>query len=308
MNPDENSYHGRLADRDLDKLLAAANKDLLAHIEAAADLTPTLIAITTHDSPPGPAKDSKAPHSYPRAQMSGRYVHGSHHGEPGADTDLRSSSGLVLTAYKPSELASIKTAISTATRGSFLARLWHWRYETGLAAGVLLATLLMWSTLGLTGLIVVATALAIGAAAVAWPPSRRRIIARVWCVITPHRVRTGCTLQPESDQERAASDRAVHDAHRARRASAPGCRVGTCPGSDRGPQHPDGRVLGQRRPRPRERPHSQIVELEVIRRSAAPRRPTPLTPPPRPPFGKLRKLTRGSSKGKDETRLELILV
>ena len=30
------------------------------------------------------------------------------------------------------------------------------------------------------------------AAALTWPPSRRRFTARAWCVITPHRVRTGC--------------------------------------------------------------------------------------------------------------------
>ena len=270
MNPDENSYHGRLADRDLDKLLAAANKDLLAHIEAAADLTPTLIAITTHDSPPGPAKDSKAPHSHPRAQMSGRYVHGSHHGEPEADTDLRSSSGLVLTAYKPSELASIKTAISTATRGSFLARLWHWRYETGLAAGVLLATLLMWSTLGLTGPIVVATALAIGAAAVAWPPSRRRIIARVWCVITPHRVRTGCTLaRVQTRNGRLPIVLYTTPTELGERVLL-WCRVGIVPQDLIAARSiltaacwaSDVRVLVNDQ-------HSQIVELEVIRRSAA---------------------------------------
>jgi hypothetical protein len=38
-----------------------------------------------------------------------------------------------------------------------------------------------------------ATGLALLTAAMLWPPSRQRIIARAWCVITPHRVRTGCT-------------------------------------------------------------------------------------------------------------------
>lgn len=36
MNPDEISHPGGLTDSDLDRILAAANKDLLAHIEAAA--------------------------------------------------------------------------------------------------------------------------------------------------------------------------------------------------------------------------------------------------------------------------------
>jgi hypothetical protein len=37
MNPDESNYPSELADSDLDELLRAANTDLLAHIEAAAD-------------------------------------------------------------------------------------------------------------------------------------------------------------------------------------------------------------------------------------------------------------------------------
>ena len=45
MTPDEN-YPGELTDNDLDQLLAAANKDLLTHIEAATDPTSALTAIT----------------------------------------------------------------------------------------------------------------------------------------------------------------------------------------------------------------------------------------------------------------------
>jgi hypothetical protein len=41
-----------------------------------------------------------------------------------------------------------------------------------------------------------ARALAVGAgliaAAALWPPARQQLIARAWCIITPHRVRTGC--------------------------------------------------------------------------------------------------------------------
>jgi len=48
-------------------------------------------------------------------------------------------------------------------------------------------------TLGLRWLITVAApAVAIVAAARICPPSRQRILTRAWCVITPHRVRTGC--------------------------------------------------------------------------------------------------------------------
>jgi hypothetical protein len=94
----------------------------------------------------------------------------------------------------PSVMASVEAAISTVARPNLLTRLWHWRYELGLLAGTVLGTVSIGVTLGLDWLIAVAAAtMAIGVTAMAWPPSRRRIIARFWCVVTPHRVRTGCT-------------------------------------------------------------------------------------------------------------------
>jgi hypothetical protein len=94
----------------------------------------------------------------------------------------------------PSVMASVEAAVSTVARPGLFGRLWHWRYELGLIAGVLLATVSTGYVLGLGWLIAVAAAtMAVLGAAMTWPPSRRRIIARAWCVITPHRVRTGCT-------------------------------------------------------------------------------------------------------------------
>lgn len=93
----------------------------------------------------------------------------------------------------PSILASVETAISTVARPGIVALAWHWRYELGLLTG--LATVLLASgyVLGAIWLIVIAAAgLALLAGAMLWAPSRRRLIARAWCVITPHRVRTGC--------------------------------------------------------------------------------------------------------------------
>ena len=47
--------------------------------------------------------------------------------------------------------------------------------------------------LGAAWLIAIAAiGLVVLAAGLAWPPARRRLIARAWCVITPHRIRTGC--------------------------------------------------------------------------------------------------------------------
>jgi hypothetical protein len=94
----------------------------------------------------------------------------------------------------PSVMASVEAAVSTVTRPNILTRLWHWRYELGLAVGLLLGTVTIGYTLGLDWLIAVAAAtMAILATAMTWPSSRQAIIARAWCVITPHRVRTGCT-------------------------------------------------------------------------------------------------------------------
>ena len=46
---------------------------------------------------------------------------------------------------------------------------------------------------GAAWLITIGAIAAIGLAArLAWPASRRRLIARAWCVITPYRVRAGC--------------------------------------------------------------------------------------------------------------------
>jgi hypothetical protein len=90
-------------------------------------------------------------------------------------------------------MASIEAAISTVARPGILALLWHWRYELGLLAGLAAVALASGYALGAVWLIAMAaTGLALLVAAMAWPPSRKRLIARAWCVITPHRVRTGC--------------------------------------------------------------------------------------------------------------------
>ncbi len=94
----------------------------------------------------------------------------------------------------PSIMASVETAVSMVARPGLIARMWHWRYELGLIAGVVLAAVSVGLILGPGWLTVMAAAtIAILAGSMAWAPSRRRLIARAWCVITPHRVRTGCT-------------------------------------------------------------------------------------------------------------------
>jgi len=93
----------------------------------------------------------------------------------------------------PSIMASVEAALNTVSRPGLIPRVWRWRYELGLTGGVLLGTIGIGATVGLGWLIAAtAAAMIILAAAPIWPRSRRRLIARGWCVITPHRVRTGC--------------------------------------------------------------------------------------------------------------------
>jgi hypothetical protein len=93
----------------------------------------------------------------------------------------------------PSIMASVEAAVSSVSRPGPFGRLWHWRYELALLTGLPLAALAVGYTLGLDWLIAMAaTALAGLAAVLAARPARQWLIARAWCVITPHRVRTGC--------------------------------------------------------------------------------------------------------------------
>ena len=93
----------------------------------------------------------------------------------------------------PSIMASVEAAVSSVSRPGPFGRLWHWRYELALMTGLPLAALAVGYTLGLDWLIAMAAAALAGLAAVlAWRPARQWLIARAWCVITPHRVRTGC--------------------------------------------------------------------------------------------------------------------
>jgi hypothetical protein len=92
-----------------------------------------------------------------------------------------------------SVIASLATALNTVARPGIFGMIWDWRYELGLSAGLAVVALASGYGLGAAWLIAIATIGLVGlTASLAWPSSRRRLIARVWCIITPHRVRTGC--------------------------------------------------------------------------------------------------------------------
>ena len=93
----------------------------------------------------------------------------------------------------PSVMASLEAALRGVARPGILGLIWNWRYELRLSAGLAVVTLASGYALGAVWLIAIAAiGLVVLAASLARAPSRRRLIARAWCVITPHRVRAGC--------------------------------------------------------------------------------------------------------------------
>jgi hypothetical protein len=93
----------------------------------------------------------------------------------------------------PSILASVETALRAVRRPGPAELAWNWRWELGILAILTGSLALIASDFGLRGLIAATGAgLAACAALLCSPSARRRLVARAWCVITPHRVRKGC--------------------------------------------------------------------------------------------------------------------
>jgi hypothetical protein len=103
------------------------------------------------------------------------------------------ASGRLRQPNDPSVMAGLDTALRGVARPGIFGLTQNWRYELGLSAGLAVVTLASGYALGAAWLIAIgAIGLTVLAARLARAPSRRRLIARAWCVITPHRVRTGC--------------------------------------------------------------------------------------------------------------------
>ena len=185
--------------------------------------------------------------------------------------------GRPLRPNDPSVITNIETALTPARPGP-IDLAWHWRWEIGAIATLACVTTTIAISLGYTGLIVAAGAgLAALGTMMCWPPARVRIIARAWCVITPHRVRKGCasawiqtrggnlpivmSCTPADYGERVRlwlpAGLTANDLFLAREALAVACWAAEV------------RVL-------RHAPHAHRVTLEVIRRSI-PQRTRPLS-------------------------------
>jgi hypothetical protein len=87
-------------------------------------------------------------------------------------------------------LADLERALSDRPRPNPLVVLWRWRYEAGAVAATGFAVAV--AVRSGTGLAVVAAVAAVLTGLAMWPVSRRVLVARAWCVVTPHRVRTAC--------------------------------------------------------------------------------------------------------------------
>lgn len=86
--------------------------------------------------------------------------------------------------------AGLELALGSVARPNPLVIVWRWRYELGLALFLAIVVLALTSAVGLWwGL---ATISIVSGLTAAWPAARRQIAVRAWCIITPHRVRTGC--------------------------------------------------------------------------------------------------------------------
>ena len=86
--------------------------------------------------------------------------------------------------------AGLELALGSVARPNPFVIAWRWRYEIVLP--LLLAALMI----ELTSAVGLGWALALSGSAAAsiaaWPAARRQVIVRAWCVVTQHRVRTGC--------------------------------------------------------------------------------------------------------------------
>jgi len=87
-------------------------------------------------------------------------------------------------------LATLHHALVPTARPNPFLVLWRWRYE--LALGAAIPLLLAWLTYTVGADATVAITSVVTALLFGWPPARHRILARAWCVITPHRFRLAC--------------------------------------------------------------------------------------------------------------------
>ena len=85
--------------------------------------------------------------------------------------------------------AAFEYAIGTVSRANPVVATWRWRYELVATAAFGAA----WIALGITAVAALTGGLTAALALTAsFPRGRTFLLARAWCIVTPHRIRTGC--------------------------------------------------------------------------------------------------------------------
>jgi hypothetical protein len=85
----------------------------------------------------------------------------------------------------------VRRALGEVATPNLLVASWRWRWEIALLAGLATVLAAGITSAGVLPTIAVLTVIAVTVTGL--PPTRRRVLNRAWCVITPHRVRVGCT-------------------------------------------------------------------------------------------------------------------
>ncbi len=87
-------------------------------------------------------------------------------------------------------LSDVQFALTSVARPNPLVITWRWRYELALVTGLPAAVITLMRAVGTVWAVVILAAVA--HLIVLWPAARRLLVEQAWCVITAHRVRTGC--------------------------------------------------------------------------------------------------------------------
>jgi len=87
-------------------------------------------------------------------------------------------------------LAGLQYALGTVAPPNPFVFAWRWRYELIFGIGLPIALRMLSGISVMLGTLVGLVVLV--GAALLWAPTRRYLLARAWCIVTPHRVRVGC--------------------------------------------------------------------------------------------------------------------
>jgi len=85
----------------------------------------------------------------------------------------------------------LRRALVTVAPPNPLVATWRWRYEIALLTGLAAVLAVGIISAGIFPTIAVVTVITL--AVLGLPPTRQFVLNRAWCIITPHRVRVGCT-------------------------------------------------------------------------------------------------------------------